>query len=79
MILPDLDSPGLWCYLTYPTYTTVGFVQLARITSPDHEPNNPEKGLPGDWTPVFLVNYGPAYAWIPTPPEEKPPEEAKKK
>ena len=80
VVLPDLDSPGVWCYLTYPTYTTIGYVQLARITSPGHEPNNPEKGLPGEWCPVYLVNYGPAYAWVPTPESsETPPADTKKK
>jgi hypothetical protein len=48
------------------------FIQTALNTSPDHEPEPPETGLPGTWIVVTLMSSTApvaTYAWVPTPSE----------
>jgi hypothetical protein len=52
------------------------FIQTAIDTSPDHEPEPPEKGLPGTWIVVTLMSQAApvaTYAWVPTKEEPAVP------
>jgi hypothetical protein len=65
VVLPDFASPGFWTQVVYPQYTRPGFVQTSLNTGPDHEPNHPERGVPGQWIYVFNSLVGYTYTWIP--------------
>jgi hypothetical protein len=74
--LPDMASPGFWCQVIDGTSRSVGFIQTLLITSPDHEPKPPEKGVPGTWRQVYGGNPPAVWdCWIPTPPSEVPPDQ----
>jgi hypothetical protein len=69
--LPDLASPGFWCYVSTEGVYKPGFIQTALNTSEGHEPKLPEKGTPGEWVIVtgMLTGVAAVYAWIPTQEE----------
>jgi hypothetical protein len=64
-VLPDLASPGFWTQVIYPNYTRPGFIQTSLNSSPDHQPQHPEKGIPGEWLYVLNSAVGYTYAWLP--------------
>jgi hypothetical protein len=74
---PDLASPGFWCTIASESGYQYGFIQTAVLTGEDHEPQPPEKGLPGTYVDVYSANYGAKAAWVPSPADpgkpEKPP------
>jgi hypothetical protein len=66
--LPDLASPGFWCYVLLEQKYQKGFVQTAINADPDHVPKPPEKGLPGTWVTIASSKTVVAmHAWVPTP------------
>jgi hypothetical protein len=66
VILPDFASKGFWTYVVYATETRIGWIQTALSNNPNHEPDHPENGLPGEWIAVFSNQVGYTYAWLPT-------------
>jgi hypothetical protein len=66
VILPDFASKGFWTYVVYATETRLGWIQTSLSNNPNHEPDHPEKGLPGEWISVYSNQAGYTYAWLPT-------------
>lgn len=72
--LPDLASPGFWCYVLLEQKYQKGFVQTAISTDTDHVPKPPTQGLPGTWVTISNATRTAVamHAWVPTP--AAPPE-----
>jgi hypothetical protein len=72
--VPDLASPGFYCYVVEEGKTSTGWIQTALDQSPEHKPRPPEKGLPGKWLAVYSGTQA-DYAWLPSeaaPPSVQP-------
>jgi hypothetical protein len=70
---PDLASPGFWAYVLQNKTSKPGWIQTALNTGPEHKPEAPTKGLPGQWVAVYSTGAADStHAWLPTELEVTP-------